>query len=145
MKHALWLVNSSLVLIFASVLGVLQLLHQDPPQWRTPKILTAHEPAQQPEAPKQNNASWEKIYQNDIFEIHPLEVIRQIKSGKLAAIYHTHPSTEEEESKFDRFNCENSCIPYLIYSKKTQKFNLLVPSKPHVNKQYIEMLKKIYD
>ena len=85
------------------------------------------------------------IYQNDIFEIHPLEVIRQIKSGKLAAIYHTHPSTEEEESKFDRFNCENSCIPYLIYSKKTQKFNLLVPSKPHVNKQYIEMLKKIYD
>ena len=85
------------------------------------------------------------VYQNDVFEIHPLELIRQIKSGKLAAIYHTHPITEEAESNFDKFNCENSCIPYLIYSKKTQKFNLLVPRKPHVSKKYIEMLKKIYD
>ena len=27
------------------------------------------------------------VYENDVFEIHPLEVIKQIKSGKLAAIY----------------------------------------------------------
>lgn len=85
------------------------------------------------------------VYQNDVFEIHPLEMIRQIKSGKLAAIYHTHPITGEEESKFDKFNCENSCVPYLIYSKKTQKFNLIIPQKPHVNKEYIDMLRKQYD
>jgi proteasome lid subunit RPN8/RPN11 len=91
--------------------------------------------------PAKNIAS----YQNDIFEIHPLEVVRKIRSGKLAAIYHTHPSCGEQESKFDRFNCENSCVPYLIYSKETNKFNLILPRKPHVNKEYIEILRKNYD
>ena len=84
-------------------------------------------------------------YQNDVFEIHPLEILRHMKTGKIAAIYHTHPSTGEAESKFDRFNCENSCIPYVIYSKETQKFNLLLPQKPHVNKEYIQLLKQKYD
>lgn len=84
-------------------------------------------------------------YQQDVFEIHPLEIVRKIKSGKLAAIYHTHPNCGEAESEFDRFNCENSCVPYLIYSKETKKFNLLTPKRPHVNKQYIELLKNKYD
>jgi proteasome lid subunit RPN8/RPN11 len=85
------------------------------------------------------------VYENDVFEIHPLEILRHIRSGKLAAIYHTHPQTEEKESKFDKFNCENSCIPYVIYSKQTNKFNLLVPRKPHVKKENLELLKKHYD
>lgn len=85
------------------------------------------------------------VYQNDVFEIHPLEILRQIKSGKLAAIYHTHPKTEEAESNFDRFNCENACIPYVIYSKETKKFNLILPKKAHVKKEYIDILKKQYD
>ena len=91
--------------------------------------------------PAKNIAS----YQDEIFEIHPLEIMRKIISGKLAAIYHTHPTFGEQESKFDRFNCENSCVPYLIYSKETQKFNLIVPRKPHVNKEFIEILRKNYD
>jgi proteasome lid subunit RPN8/RPN11 len=85
------------------------------------------------------------IKETDIFEIHPLEILRHIRSGKLAAIYHSHPQTTEEESKLDKFNCENSCIPYLIYSKQTQKFNLLIPKKPHVSKENLELLKKLYD
>lgn len=85
------------------------------------------------------------VYQNDIFEIHPLEILRQMKSGKLAAIYHTHPTSTEEESKFDRFNCENACIPYVIYSKESKKFNLVLPKKAHVATEYIEILKKKYD
>jgi proteasome lid subunit RPN8/RPN11 len=85
------------------------------------------------------------VYENDIFEIHPLEILRQIRSGKLAAIYHTHPTSTEQESTFDRFNCENSCIPYVIYSKETKNFNLLIPKKPHVKQDYIDILKKKYD
>ena len=85
------------------------------------------------------------VYANDIFEIHPLEILRQIRSGKLAAIYHTHPTSTEQESTFDRFNCENSCIPYVIYSKETKNFNLLIPKKPHVKQDYIDILKKKYD
>lgn len=85
------------------------------------------------------------VYQNDLFEIHPLEILKHMRSGKLAAIYHTHPETTENESEFDKFNCENSCIPYLIYSKKTECFNLLLPKKPHVNKKHIELLKQKYD
>lgn len=85
------------------------------------------------------------IYQDDVFEIHPLEILRQIRTGKLAAIYHTHPQTGEQESKFDRFNCENSCIPYVIYSKESKKFNLVLPRKPHVKNEFIEILKKKYD
>lgn len=84
-------------------------------------------------------------YQNDVFEIHPLEILKYLRSGKLVAIYHTHPTTGEEESKFDRFNCENCCVPYLIYSKETQKFNLVLPRQLHVNKTYVEALKKQYD
>jgi proteasome lid subunit RPN8/RPN11 len=85
------------------------------------------------------------MYEEDIFEIHPLETFKYIQSGKLAAIYHTHPECNEDESQFDLFNCENSCIPYLIYSKKTDKFNLIIPKTPHVKKEYIEILKKYYD
>lgn len=85
------------------------------------------------------------IFKNDIFEIHPLEILRKIKSGKLAAIYHTHPASTEEESKFDRFNCENSCIPFVIYSKESQKFNLLIPKIIQVKKEYATMLKECYD
>lgn len=85
------------------------------------------------------------IYENNLFEIHPLEVVKKIRSGKLMAIYHTHPSSGEEESKFDKFNCENSCVPYLIYSKQTEKFNLLTPKIPHVSKEYIKVLKEMYD
>lgn len=85
------------------------------------------------------------FYDHDVFEIHPLEAFKYIKSGKLAAVYHTHPKCGEEESQFDKFNCENSCIPYLIYSKQTDKFNLLIPKTPHVKKEYIEILKKHYD
>ena len=85
------------------------------------------------------------VYANDIFEIHPLEILRQIRSGKLAAIYHTHPTSTEQESTFDRFNCENSCIPYVIYSKETKNFNLLIPKRPHVKQDYIDILKKKYD
>lgn len=85
------------------------------------------------------------VYANDVFEIHPLEILRQIRSGKLAAIYHTHPTSTEQESTFDRFNCENSCIPYVIYSKETKNFNLLIPAKPHVKQDYIDILKKKYD
>lgn len=85
------------------------------------------------------------IYQNDIFEIHPLEILNKIKSGKLAAIYHTHPDSSELESKFDKFNCENSCIPFVIYSKKSDKFNLILPRTIHVNKEYVQTLKKYYD
>lgn len=85
------------------------------------------------------------LHQNDVFEIHPLEILKKIKSGKLAAIYHTHPDSSEIESKFDQFNCENSCIPFVIYSKKTQKFNLILPKSIHVNKEYVQILKKQYD
>lgn len=84
-------------------------------------------------------------YEKDIFEIHPLETFKYIQSGKLAAVYHTHPECGEIESEFDLFNCENSCIPYLIYSKKTDKFNLLIPKIPQVKKEYIQILKKYYD
>ena len=85
------------------------------------------------------------VYANDVFEIHPLEILRQIRGGKLAAIYHTHPTSTEQESTFDRFNCENSCIPYVIYSKETKNFKLLITKKPHVKQDYIDMLKKKYD
>ena len=84
-------------------------------------------------------------YGEDLFEVHPLEVLKKFRSGKLAAIYHTHPEGNEMESNFDKFNCENSCIPYVIYSKKSEKFNLILPRSPHVKKEHIEILKKYYD
>jgi proteasome lid subunit RPN8/RPN11 len=91
--------------------------------------------------PAKNIAS----YADDVFEIHPLEILKKMRSGKLVAIYHSHPTTGEEESKFDQFNCDNSCIPYLIYSKQSEKFNLVMPKISHVKKEYVDLLKKNYD
>jgi proteasome lid subunit RPN8/RPN11 len=91
--------------------------------------------------PAQNIA----LYKDGVFEIHPLEILKQIKSGKLAAIYHSHPVSGEFESTFDKFNCENCCIPFVIYSKQSEKFNLILPKNIHVNKEYVKILKKYYD
>jgi proteasome lid subunit RPN8/RPN11 len=91
--------------------------------------------------PAQNIA----FIKDNIFEIHPLEILKKIKSGKLAAIYHTHPVSGEAESMFDKFNCENCCIPFVIYSKQNQKFNLILPKTVHVNKEYVTILKNNYD
>ena len=49
------------------------------------------------------------------------------------------------EAKFDKFNCENCCIPFVIYSKQNQKFNLILPKTVHVNKEYVTILKNNYD
>lgn len=91
MKHALWLVNSSLILVFASVLGIMQALHQDPPQWRAPRIFQQQEPEKKLDAPKQNGTSWEKIYQNDIFGTYVPVEIKAVKQSLLTPIPEPKP------------------------------------------------------
>jgi len=86
MKHALWLINSSLVLIFALVLGVLQLLHQEPPPWRMPQIFLAQEQEKKEEAPKPGTTAWEKIYQDDIFGTYTPVEIKAVKQSLLTPI-----------------------------------------------------------
>lgn len=76
MKQDLWLVNSSLALMFAVSLGFYALLLQKPPRWVGPKALPVHAESEQAQVPPQPTPSWEKIYLDDIFSTYvPKEVV----------------------------------------------------------------------
>lgn len=77
----------------------------------------------------------------DLYEIHPLETLRMLRAGKLVAIYHSHVGDDDEEpSPFDVFNTNNCGIPFLIYSKATKKFKLVMPERVTVNKEGVAKL-----
>lgn len=87
MKQDLWLVNSSLTVMFALALAVFMLLQEDPPLWRAPRIFT---PLTQPEPSKeasQPTSVWEKIYLDDIFSTYiPREVAAAAKQNFITPI-----------------------------------------------------------
>lgn len=76
MKQDLWLVNSSLTLMFVISLGFYALLLQKPPRWIRPKALTVHTEDEQIKPSPSPTPSWEKIYLDDIFSTYvPREVV----------------------------------------------------------------------
>lgn len=69
MKQNLWIVNTSLVMIFGLSLGLYDLLHEDAPP-RPPKKIVLEVVPEEPkkEGPAEViSPAWEKIYQDDIF------------------------------------------------------------------------------
>lgn len=77
MKQDLWLVNSSLALMFVVSLGFYALLLQKPPRWIRPKPLPVHTESEQAKpSPQPTSSSWEKIYLEDIFSTYvPKEIV----------------------------------------------------------------------
>ena len=50
------------------------------------------------------------------------------KRYKIIAIFHSHPTSSEKPSAFDLNSSDELCIPFLIYSLKTDKFFLHFPN-----------------
>ncbi len=83
MKQDLWLVNSSLVLVLVCALGAYQLLFQQPPTWRPPKVSSETETEQKKEVKQK---SWELIYQDDIFGTYVPREIKAVKQSWVTPI-----------------------------------------------------------
>ena len=85
MKQDLWLVNSSLVLMFASIMGMYNVLDQEIPAWKTPHLSTSQDTEKKKDEPVVTPA-WEKIYQDDIFGTFIQEEQRATKQSFVTPI-----------------------------------------------------------
>ncbi len=83
MKQGLWLVNSSLVVMFVLSLATYELLQQETPPWQAPKIVTTPEIEKKKEVPAMA-PTLEKIYQED--DIFGTYVPTEIKATKKSLI-----------------------------------------------------------
>jgi len=66
MTYGLWVVNSSLLIIFSAALFANSFLRQDPPIIRIKRIVSEESQKNLPEQTS-TTKTWERIYQNDIF------------------------------------------------------------------------------
>lgn len=83
MKQDLWLVNSSLLLVFTAILSAYHAFDPAVPLWRTPKLIL---PQDIPVAATAKNApatdlTWEKIYLNDIFDTYTAQETKAVKKN----------------------------------------------------------------
>ena len=61
------------------------------------------------------------------FCISPARFLGYKLNYNLLGIYHSHPTANERPSVYDKAMAEEMGLPYLIYSLKTQRFNLYFP------------------
>ena len=74
--------------------------------------------------PAENIHSNKKKY----FKIDSQAFLDIEKRYKIIAIFHSHPTSSEKPSTFDLNSSEELCLPFLIYSLKTDKFFLHFPN-----------------
>jgi proteasome lid subunit RPN8/RPN11 len=78
-------------------------------------------------------------YENNIasdprnfFCISPARYLKFKQSYKIIAIFHSHVCGDEKASPFDIKMAENCCVPFMIFSLNSRKFNFYEPQ----NKEY---------
>lgn len=79
--------------------------------------------------------SFEKNISSDprhFFCISPARYLKFKKSYKIIAIFHSHAYGDERASAFDIKMAENCCVPFMIFSLNSRKFNFYEPQ----NKEY---------
>ncbi len=88
MKQDLWLVNSSLLLVFAGILSAYQAFDPVVPLWRTPKLILPKDipVSATPQNPTANDLAWEKIYLNDIFDTYTAQETKAVKQNLVTPI-----------------------------------------------------------
>ena len=82
---------------------------------------------------------------SDYFMIDPLNYLIFKENYDLLAVYHSHINTDAEPSEFDVKMSENCCIPFLIYSIETKKFNLYKPQNLEIDVNIYNRFKEDYD
>lgn len=77
------------------------------------------------------------------FTIDPVDYIVFVDEYDPICIFHSHVLGDEEFSKHDIMMSENSCLPFLVYSLNTNKFNLHIPIQSKVCKKTLAKIKKL--
>jgi len=76
MKHQLWILNSTLLVLFLIAIAINDTLKKQPPVWRQQRIV--FEESEKKKDPAAANA-WERIYREDIFDTFVVPVITPVK------------------------------------------------------------------
>ena len=79
------------------------------------------------------------------FMIDPLNYLLFKERYDLLAVYHSHINTDAEPSEFDVKMSNNCCIPFLIYSIETKKFDLYEPQNLEIDVNTYNRFKEDYD
>lgn len=82
---------------------------------------------------------------SEYFMIDPLNYLIFKQKYDLLAVYHSHINTDAEPSEFDVKMSNNCCIPFLIYSIETKKFDLYEPQNLETDVNIYNRFKEDYD
>ena len=82
---------------------------------------------------------------SEYFMIDPLNYLIFKEKYDLLAVYHSHINTDAEPSEFDVKMSNNCCIPFLIYSIETKKFDLYEPQNLETDVNTYNRFKEDYD
>lgn len=64
------------------------------------------------------------------------------ENNNLVAVFHSHPTGNEELSEYDKNCSEATCMPFVVFSNKTGRFFVYEPEFLDADKDLIERLKK---
>jgi len=64
------------------------------------------------------------------FSLSPRDYLKASKTGKILAVYHSHPNDSEGFSPIDKINSKNHNINYLLYCVGKDKFLEYFPETP---------------
>ncbi len=82
------------------------------------------------------------------FEISPKAFIEKSEGLEVVSIYHSHLISSPRPSKFDKESSENWCLPFYIYSLKTESFYLHFPKSYKIpaleNRTYMPDLRNCF-
>ena len=61
------------------------------------------------------------------FNLDPVQYLNFKNDHELLFCFHSHIAGNEDFSEFDIKMSENACLPFLVYSINTKKFNIYCP------------------
>lgn len=64
------------------------------------------------------------------------------QNNTLVAVFHSHPSGDEQLSKYDKTCAEATCIPFVVFSNKTRKFSVYEPEFLDADKSLVKKMKE---
>ena len=74
------------------------------------------------------------------FAIDPLDFLTFKEENKIAYVFHSHVSGDEEPSEFDILMSENCCIPFMIYSLNTEMFKVYLPKNDDSSEEVVNKI-----
>jgi len=85
-----------------------------------------------------------KTDKSDGFIIDTKLFLHASKNKDILAIYHSHPDDPPDPSTQDLLQCEELCLPFIIYSVKYDDFYIHIPKscpiRPFTQRRYVEGL-----